>query len=685
MEMAKLLRRVAYVVGGLIGFLLLIIIFLALVKIPIDLTGRKGMVESVASRSLDRRVKVDGNIVVTTSLWPIFQMEGLRISNPEGFQPGDLAQMKSARIQVSVLPLLGGKIHIQEFAVKALSVNLLANEHGKGNWSSHRREKHEKSDAEIPTKKNGEPQEGKMELTSDSFVLKKLSFEDISVSYQNASMNEPTEFKIDQCTGAALVGKPFTLAMRGTLLNEPFTTTVEAGSIQELLEESKSWMKFKTEISNTHFELAGNVDLSQVLLSLDLRALVQGERLDSLNRLLQLDLPPLKSYGADALLSWRKGRLDLSDLEVRVGKSKLIGKGAIETTGQRPKANIKLTAPLIQLDDFNLGDWSPEDKEEKAAKKEEESVEASKGADEETYPDKKLANLSSPEVLGKVDATLEVIAEKVMSGADQLGGGLLTATLEQGRFSLDPIKLNLPGGSLFFALSVKPGREASEASVKAIVENFDFGVLARRAKPDTDMGGTINLDVDLRSSARKLGDLLANASGHFDFSGHPVNLRAGILDLWAVNLIAAIASKGDEEGSKINCIVGRWSMKDGLLRPETFVIDSSKIRICGVGYANFKKELLDLTVAPTAKKGEYFSLATPIGVKGNFDDFKLGITSGGLLTTVVSFTTSPLHASLRRIVNDKLPENGEDVCGMAIGSHDRPTELPRGCRHLKKK
>jgi len=444
-------------------------------------------------------------------------------------------------------------------------------------------------------------------------------------------------------------------------------------------------MKIKTEIAETHFELAGNVDLSQVLLTLNLRASVQGERLDSLNRLLELDLPPLKSYGANALLSWRKDRLDLSDLEVRVGKSKLTGKGAIDNTGPRPGAKIKLTAPLIQLDDFDLGDWSPEAREEEAVHKADESEEATKGAAEKADQEEKFANLSSPEVLGKVDGTLEVAAEKVMSGKDELGSGLLTATLNQGRFSLDPIKLNLPGGSLFFALSIKPGREASEASVRAIVENFDFGVLARRAKPDTDMGGTINLDVDLKSSAKGLDDLLAKANGHFDFSGHPVNLNAGIVDLWAVNLIAAIASKGDEKGSKINCVVGRWSMKDGILRPETFVIDTSKIRICGTGYANFKKEQLDLTVAPTAKKGEYFSLATPVGVKGKFDDFELGITSGGLLSTVVLFTTSPLHASLRRIVNDKLPENGQDICGMAIGPEDRPRELPPGCRHLQKK
>ena len=691
MSLPKRLRWALCIVGGLTAVLILILAVLALVQIPIDLTKHKGLVESAATRAVGRTVKVDEKIEVTTSLWPSFTLEGLRIANPKGFQAGDFAHMKSAEIRVSVLPLLLGKIHIGTFRVKGLSLALLENKDGAVNWSSRAPGE---AVPKAPAKPKEESEKGKWELASDSLVIEKLILEDISVQYRDSSMAEPLEFRIDECSGAALAGRPFALAMKGTLLQEPFSTTVKAASLQELLEESRSWMEIKTEIAGTNLELAGALDLSQALKTLQMKASLKGERLDSLNGLLKLDLPPLKSYGAGGLLSMRKGRIDLSNFEIYVGESKLAGKMAIDTTGSRPVATIELGAPVVQLNDFDVGDWSAEKSDsEPPTRQEGKSKKSDKGSAEELEkePDTKTggeeqpAELLSPEVLKSFDAQMNVKVEKVLSGEDELGSGLLTATLKQGRFSLDPIKLNLPGGSLFFALSIKPGREASEASVRAIVENFDFGVLARRAKPDTDMGGTINLDVDLRSSARKLNDLLAKANGYFDFSGHPVNLRAGIVDLWAVNLVAAIASREDDNGSKINCIIGRWSMKDGLLRPETFVIDTSKIRICGVGYAKFKKERLDLTVAPIAKKGEYFSLATPVKVKGKFDDFELGIASGGVFTTVVLFTTSPLHASLRRIVNDKLPEDGQDICGMAIGPENRPKELPSGCRHLQKK
>jgi uncharacterized protein involved in outer membrane biogenesis len=330
---------------------------------------------------------------------------------------------------------------------------------------------------------------------------------------------------------------------------------------------------------------------------------------------------------------------------------------------------------MIQLDDFDAGDWSPE----KGAK--EAAAESKKARGKKAGGGGRPAALFSPEVLGRLDVRVNVDVESVLSGPDELGSGLMTVTLKEGRLSIDPVRLSGQGGSLIFSTSVKPGREASTASVRAVMENFDFGILARRAAPKTDMGGTLNLDVDLKSSAASFGDLLANGSGIFDFSARPENLSAGVIDMWAVNVIAALASTKDDEGaSKIHCLIGRWSMEDGVLKPDAFVIDTSKIRICGKGEVNFKTESIDLKAAPTPKKPEFFSLATPVELKGRFSDFGVGIQAGGLFGTAVRFVSSPLLVPLERLIGKGLPEDGGDICGMAIGPEDRPTKPLPGCR-----
>ncbi len=206
--------------------------------------------------ALGRTVRIDDKIVITTSVRPIFSLEGLRISNPKGFEKGDFLKMKTAEIQVRLLPLLLGKLQISKFRVKGLAVMLVENKTGAVNWST---QTPEKSKSEPPPPPKPSSEEDQLELTSDSLVLAKLVLEDILVDYRSPSQAEPLQFKIDECTGDMLPGRPFILSMKGKLVGEPYVTTIEIGSLQELVEDNRSRMEIKTEIAKTQFDFAGSL------------------------------------------------------------------------------------------------------------------------------------------------------------------------------------------------------------------------------------------------------------------------------------------------------------------------------------------------------------------------------------------------------------------------------------------
>lgn len=173
---------------------------------------------------------------------------------------------------------------------------------------------------------------------------------------------------------------------------------------------------------------------------------------------------------------------------------------------------------------------------------------------------------------------------------------------------------------------------------------------------------------------------MAKSNGYFDFSGRLENLEAGIFDLWAVNVIAAVLSREEEDASKINCVVGRWSIEDGVIKPDVFLIDTSKIRICGKGQVNIKKGLIDLTMAPTPEKADYFSLATPVKVKGKLSDFGVGIQPSGLVGTAVKFLASPVTTTFERMFGRESPADGKDVCTMPMSRENRMKSSPAGCK-----
>ena len=684
MDVKKIIRWVVYVVSGLVAFVLVLAAVLAFVKIPIDLSAYKGLVESVASNALGRTVSVHDKIAVTTSLRPVFTLKGLKIANPNGFKANEFFSMETARIQVALLPLLRGKVHIMEFNVHGFDLALEVNKRGEVNWAF-------RPPAETgpgPTSES-EPFSGTSGpmLTADTLVVEELVLKEISVDYSRYGQTRPARLTITECTGEMPAGKPFTLSLKGKTFKHPYVATIEIGSLQELVQDNRSRMEIQAEIADTRFEVSGDIDLAQVVKTLHVKASVAGSNLNSLDSLTGLALPPLKSYSAGGQLRLQQKRLELSDLSVQVGKSRLVGHLTVDKSGPRPVAAVELKAPVIQLDDFDMGDWSPDkasadQSQVQTAKQSTGAADKRKG--EKAGPGRNIDRTAgtlavfSPETLAKLDTRIKIAANKVMSGDDELGSGSLTATLKNGRISIDPVQLNIPGGSFLFATSLKPGRQATEASVRAKIENFDFGVLVHRANPKADMGGTISLDVELSSKAGRFEDLMARSSGHFNFSGRLENLKAGIIDLWAVNLVAAIVSSQKDQ-SKINCIIGLWDMTDGVLTPRVLLIDTSKIRICGKGQVDFTQKHIRLAAVPRPKKPEFFSLATPLAVNGTFSDFGVGIDSGGLIGTAIRFATSPVMTPLLRLAGKGLPADGADVCSMSIGPDSRQGEPATGC------
>ena len=182
----------------------------------------------------------------------------------------------------------------------------------------------------------------------------------------------------------------------------------------------------------------------------------------------------------------------------------------------------------MQLDDFKLDGWSLFDKQDKKADKPLSVEEIRAKAKQAAAQGQKLL---SPEVLRSLDADFNVEVGEVLSGQDKLGSGMLHAQLADGKFVLNPAEVNVPGGSARVVFTCQPSETdvAVQANIRA--ERFDYGILARRAKPDTDLQGLFSLKVDLDARAPTLDALMQHANGRIDFAVWPRNFKAGIFDL----------------------------------------------------------------------------------------------------------------------------------------------------------
>jgi uncharacterized protein involved in outer membrane biogenesis len=187
---------------------------------------------------------------------------------------------------------------------------------------------------------------------------------------------------------------------------------------------------------------------------------------------------------------------------------------------------------------------------------------------------------------------------------------LLSARLENGRYTLDTLRLDIPGGTVQVQGALRPEEAWTEASLSMQIEHFDYGILVRRAVPNAGVKGELNLNLDLYSEAENPHQFKQNVNGRLRLGVVPQELPAGIIDLWAVNIITAALPKlmkGTE--STINCLAGDFILNDGIMRPKVFLLDTSKMRVEGNGEVNFKTNTINFHLKPTPKKAQFFSLS----------------------------------------------------------------------------
>ena len=496
------------------------------------------------------------------------------------------------------------------------------------------------------------------EMLERSSLLAEVESGQLTLRDPNRTLQLP--IKVAKGLARAAPGKPIMLDLDGAIDATAVTIRIASGALPDFLKTSSSVpFSMTAEAAGTQLQLTGKVALPITQREMRLELSAHGERFDSLNQLAHVELPPWGPWELGGKFEAAGSGYEVPDLSLRVGDSRLNGRGSLATTDKRPRLEIDLKAPRVQLDDFKLGSWSMVEKEKKPSKPL--TVEEMRAKAKEAAAQGQ--KLLSPEVMRALDAYLNVAVEEVLSGQDKLGSGGLKAQLADGKFLLDPAEVNIPGGSARIAFSYLPTERDVAVTADMWVDRFDYGILARRINPRTDLKGRFSLRVDLDARAPTLDALMQHANGRIDFAVWPENLRAGIFDLWAVNLFVALIPNVDPSTeSKVNCAVGRFHIRDGKLGQDEILLDTSRMRVSGEGRVDFGTEVLAFRLAPRAKTPQFFSLATPVGVSGTLTNFKIGVAGSDVMDTIGRLLTSIFVVPWQKLTQPNLPRDGADVC-----------------------
>ncbi|WIH28883.1 AsmA family protein [Photobacterium damselae] len=443
------------------------------------------------------------------------------------------------------------------------------------------------------------------------------------------------------------------LSLVGQAAQDPVNITLNSVSLKQANDGRKT-------IPLSLIANIGDIKLnarSQVKMPLDMRKLnlaveATTPNLNRFNKFTGVELPPYGPIKVAGQLTTDPNGYHLNNMLLQVGSSELTGKGDLLLTHKpqriRPRINLDLSAPFIQLNDFKVKGWHAWQQESSASKDPQAS---------------KPVALMSPDGLKKFDATFSLNVGEVRSGNDWLGAGELDWTLNNGLLTVNPLHIKLPGGEIDLSGSVKAVGDKFDIGLKGKVENFDYGILARRIDPKTTMHGLLSTEFNLHSLANTPESLMNNASGFLGFAVWPKAFQANVVDLWAVSLAdAVLPSLTKHDPSVINCVAGGFNINHGTMKQRDLLLDTTRIQVHGTFDANFKQRDFSMYLSPKAKRAQIFGLQTPIEVTGNFNDFNLNIPLSAILETSVRFTTSPVIAPLSWLFEKPIAPNASSEC-----------------------
>ncbi|MGD8557756.1 MAG: AsmA family protein, partial [Chromatiales bacterium] len=306
--------------------------------------------------------------------------------------------------------------------------------------------------------------------------------------------------------------KPVQLDLTGKLDQHDLKIKAESGRLIDFVRGGDA-VPARIDITFADATLAMDSELTLPITTgaIDLALQVKGEKLSTFNQTFYLDLPSLGPYSLEGQFHLEPGQLSLKEMQVAVGTSQLTGALMVDKSGNKPRIDLALHSPLLQINDFNLQGWSPEKKKISDQKKETETeTPGQTGA--------RVRSVLSAEVLNSFDANVDLRIDQVLSGGDKLGDGEMALIVENGQLRIEPIELSVPGGSVNLGFRYRPMKENVELHLEAKVSRFDYGILARRIKPDSPMDGKLFLDIGLDAVAKDLQGLLKTGKGHFDFA-----------------------------------------------------------------------------------------------------------------------------------------------------------------------
>ena len=188
-----------------------------------------------------------------------------------------------------------------------------------------------------------------------------------------------------------------------------------------------------------------------------------------------------------------------------------------------------------------------------------------------------------------------------------------------GQLDVRTLKAGLGKGSVNGKLTLKPQGKTALLTLIMKLSKVDIKYLATVVKAVKGVEGNLDADLDIRARGGSVAGLMGGSSGKAFFL-----MGRGRVDNKYIDLLGGDLGSGlfrllnpfekEKPYTSINCFVGAFTIKNGLARAGTLVLNTQYMVVVGEGDIDLRTERLNLFLKPVPKEGVGASLIGKLGM-----------------------------------------------------------------------
>lgn len=571
-----------------------------------------------ASTQAGRETRLAGDLEIHWSLRPRIVIRDFHLANATWSKDAEMAAAERVEVVVDVPQLLRGRLVLPEVVLVRPRLLLERRQDGEANWTLGAKAA---TDVVAPDDRAEFP------------LIGLLSVEEGKIVYRDARAGLDLDGDIATIAGTGGQGRQdVSLAARGRLQGEPFKLRLTGGSLLQLRADDEPYpLKLEIDATSTTARFAGTLDDPVRFEGVKLDVALNGDNLGRLARMTGVPLPETPPYDLRGHLLRDGSVWTIQGLEGLVGKSDLGGLFRIDTG--RPRLYLEADLKSRSLDYRDVGPLIGVPVRFQGA--EVKAVPRPKLQGEDfvrVLPDAKL-NIRQ---VREVDAKVKYRADKVLAPNAPLENVDLDLDLKDGVLRFRPLKVRMAGGDVTAAVDVDARQKEVRTAYDIRLSRFRLERFLDEAGLKDRGSGRIDGRIRLVGTGDTIARSLATSEGDIRMvmgGGQMSNLG---IELAGLDLFEALGfALGGDGKATIRCAVVDFGVRQGVMRPRVFVIDTSDSTLTGDGSVDLGTEALDLGLLAHPKDPSLFSVRTPLTVRGHFGAPSVGVRAGPIAARAV--------------------------------------------------